>query len=252
MNFFFQIIHTVILQRKWRSLRDSYNRELKKNKEVKSGSGASKHRKYLYFDNLSFLKPISERRETSSSIDDTHQNEGEQLITDNCYDKSQNVTKKRKTTKNTDKETELITNLSHRLSERMSKENEALNNIDSDKHFLLSLYDRFKAIDNNIKFQAQIEIMNVIQKYSQPNHQNYNYESFGRRFENVSAQVYNTDYESRQYPMYSHTQYPSHIEPSSFRAPTRVNVPDISPNSIQSMTSTESITTHATDDDNDS
>lgn len=143
------------------------------------------------------------------------------------------MTKKRKTTKNTDKETELITNLSHRLSERMSKENEALNNIDSDKHFLLSLYDRFKAIDNNMKFQAQIEIMNVIQKYSQPNPQNYNYESFGRRFENVSAQVYNTDYESRQYPMYSHTQYPSHIEPSSFRAPTRVNVPDISPNSIQ-------------------
>lgn len=162
------------------------------------------------------------------------------------------MTKKRKTTKNTDKEDELITNLSHRLSEPMSKENEALNNIDSDKHFLLSLYDRFKAIDNNMKFQAQIEIMNVIQKYSQPNPQNYNYESFGRRFENVSAQVYNTDYESRQYPMYSHTQCPSHIEPSSFRAPTRVNVPDISPNSIQSMTSTESITTHATADDNDS
>lgn len=163
------------------------------------------------------------------------------------------MTKKRKSTKNTDKETELITNLSHRLSERMSRQDEALNNVDSDKHFLLSLYDRFKAIDNNVKFQAQIEIMNIIQKYSQPSPQNYNYESFGRRFENVSAQVYNTEYESRQYPMYSHTQYPSHIEHSSFRAPTRVNLPDISPNSIQSITSPESITTHATDDDdNDS
>lgn len=77
--------------------------------------------------------------------------------------------------------------------------------------------------------------MNIIQKYSHPNPQNYNYESFGRCFENVSAEVYNTEYESKQYPMYSHTQYPSHIEPSSFRAPTRVNLSDISPNSIQSL-----------------
>lgn len=77
-----------------KSLRDSYNRELKKYKELKSGSGASKYRKYLYFNNLSFLKPISERRETASLIDDIHQNEGEQLITVNYYDKSQKVTKK--------------------------------------------------------------------------------------------------------------------------------------------------------------
>lgn len=179
---------------------------MKKNKEVKNASSASKHRIYLYFDNLYFFKPMSERRETSSSIHDTHQTESEQHITDNC----QNVTKKRKSTKNTDKETELITNLSHCLSERMSKQDEASNHIDSDKHFLLSFYNRFKTIDNNMKFQAQIEILNKIQKYSQPNPQNYNYESFGRRFENVSAQLYNTEYESRQYSMYSHTQYHSH------------------------------------------
>jgi len=157
---------------------------------------------------------MSERRETSSSIHDTHQTESEQHITDNC----QNVSKKRKSTKNTDKETELITNLSHCLSERMSKQDEASNHIDSDKHFLLSFYNCFKTIDNNMKFQAQIEILNKIQKYSQPNPQNYNYESFGRRFENVSAQLYNIEYESRQYSMYSHTQYHTFFISSTYKS----------------------------------
>lgn len=132
---------------------------IKKNNEQKSGSSASKHRQYLYFNNLSFLKPISERKQTESSMNNTFQNVDKQL---NSSDESRKVTKKRKSTKSIDNENELIKQLSHRLSNRMSKPYEQLDNIDSDKHFLLSLYNRFKAIDNNLKLQAQIEIMNVI------------------------------------------------------------------------------------------
>ncbi|VVC45952.1 BESS motif,Target SNARE coiled-coil homology domain [Cinara cedri] len=209
-----------------------------------------KHRQYLYFNNLSFLKPVSERRQTESSINDTFQNVDEQF---NSSDESQKVTKKRKSTKSIDNENELIKQLSHRLSDRMSKQDEQLDNIDSDKHFLLSLYDRFKSIDNNLKWQAQIEIMNVIQKYSQPNTQNYNYELFGRRLDNTPSHTYNTtEYETRQYPMYPHKKYPSHIEVSPFRAPTTVNVPEISPTYTQSNTSPDSISSQATDDDHDS
>jgi len=95
--------------------------------------------------------------------------------------------------------------------------------------------------------------MNVIKKYSQNNPQNYNYESFSRRFYNASTRVYNTTkYESRQYPRYAHTLYPSHTESYSFQASTQVNLPEVSPNSIQSLTSPKSITTEATNEKHDS
>ena len=57
--------------------------------------------------------------------------------------------------------------LSSRLTDRISKE-DGLNveQADSDMLLLLSLYDRFKSNDSNQKINAQIEILNVIQKYS--------------------------------------------------------------------------------------
>ena len=67
------------------------------------------------------------------------------------------MTKKRKSTKIIDNENELIKQLSHRLSNRMTKLDEQLDNIDSDKHFLLSLYDRFKAIDNNLNYKPKLK-----------------------------------------------------------------------------------------------
>lgn len=193
---------------------------------------------------------MSERRQTESSINDTFQNVDEQL---NSSDESRKVTKKRKSTKSIDNENELIKQLSHRLSNRMSKPDEQLDNIDSDKHFLRSLYDRFKAIDNNLKLQAQIEIMNVIQKCSQPNTQNYNYELVSRRLDNALSYSYNTtEYEKKQYQMYPHTKYPSHIELSPFRAPITVNIPEMSPTTPLSIISSDSISSQATDDDHDS
>ena len=64
-------------------------------------------------------------------------------------------------------ENELMKKLSSRLADRINKE-DGLNveQADSDKLFLLSLYDSFKSIDSNQKINAQIEILNVIQKYS--------------------------------------------------------------------------------------
>ncbi|XP_026727727.1 uncharacterized protein LOC113493894, partial [Trichoplusia ni] len=44
------------LQRKWKSLRDSFNREI--GKQNKSGSGASGRKEYIYFKQLSFLKRL--------------------------------------------------------------------------------------------------------------------------------------------------------------------------------------------------
>lgn len=58
------------LQRKWKSLRDSYNRERNKQKSTKSGSGASGRKEYVYFQQLSFLSVLANTRPESQEVDE--------------------------------------------------------------------------------------------------------------------------------------------------------------------------------------
>lgn len=58
----------VTLQKKWKNIRDAYNKEFKKDKSIPSGSGACKGSKYMYFDRLSFLQKTVENKETTSNI----------------------------------------------------------------------------------------------------------------------------------------------------------------------------------------
>lgn len=53
---------------KWRTIRDNYTRNLKKQDECKiSGSAATKIRQYVYGEQLSFLSKTKELRNTDSS-----------------------------------------------------------------------------------------------------------------------------------------------------------------------------------------
>ncbi|XP_060809066.1 uncharacterized protein LOC132903823 [Amyelois transitella] len=52
----------MVLQKKWRHIRDSFSRELKKQRESKSGSAAKRHRQYVYFDRLQFLSELYETK----------------------------------------------------------------------------------------------------------------------------------------------------------------------------------------------
>ncbi|XP_073964259.1 uncharacterized protein [Choristoneura fumiferana] len=56
------------LQKKWKSLRDNYMREVKKMKTVKSGSGASKTSSYIHFNRLQFLQPSIADKHTENSF----------------------------------------------------------------------------------------------------------------------------------------------------------------------------------------
>jgi hypothetical protein len=51
------------------SLRICFARELRLEKQGKSGSGTKKQRKYIYFEKLLFLLPSMENRETGSNLD---------------------------------------------------------------------------------------------------------------------------------------------------------------------------------------
>ena len=101
-----------------------------------------------------FSKASSWKKKYRELFNDSQQNEDEQSIPN----ESRNTTK-RKMSKNTVEENELIKKLSSRLSDRLSKQDRPVDQTDSDLHFLLSLYDRFKDLDNHLKLQAQIDQM---------------------------------------------------------------------------------------------
>ncbi|KAL7376639.1 hypothetical protein ABVT39_012534 [Epinephelus coioides] len=57
-----------VCRRKWKSLRDTYLRERKKETEKRSGAAAGTGKKWRYFAVLSFLDPFVAQRETSGNI----------------------------------------------------------------------------------------------------------------------------------------------------------------------------------------
>lgn len=61
------------LQKKWKGLRDTFVREMKKTKNAPSGSGASKIQ-YIYFQRLMFLERSVRNKKTESNIQDTSEN----------------------------------------------------------------------------------------------------------------------------------------------------------------------------------
>lgn len=63
-NFFFTAIK---LQKRWKNLRDCFNREIRIRKNDKRPSAVSRNRQYSYYNQLSFLKPVSEKRYTGTS-----------------------------------------------------------------------------------------------------------------------------------------------------------------------------------------
>ena len=59
-----------MLQKKWKSLRDNFLRELKRQKTLKSGSTAKYHTPYIYFTWLRFLENSVSNEGTTSNFDE--------------------------------------------------------------------------------------------------------------------------------------------------------------------------------------
>ncbi|KAG8297615.1 hypothetical protein J6590_031658 [Homalodisca vitripennis] len=61
-------VPVTLIQRKWKSIRACYTRELLRLKGIKSGSAASRKKQYIYFELLGFLETT--RKQTTSSLDE--------------------------------------------------------------------------------------------------------------------------------------------------------------------------------------
>ncbi|CAG9773364.1 unnamed protein product [Ceutorhynchus assimilis] len=57
------------VQKKWKNLKDRFQKEVRREKAVRSGSAASKKKKYVYYDIMQFLLPQLESRSTESNIE---------------------------------------------------------------------------------------------------------------------------------------------------------------------------------------
>lgn len=68
------MFYTVVqeLQRKWKSLRNSFSREQAKRKNLKSGSGGSTWKTYVYYNQLSFLSSCAANKLTTSNLSSSH------------------------------------------------------------------------------------------------------------------------------------------------------------------------------------
>jgi hypothetical protein len=127
-------------------LRTCFSRDLKSQKETKSGRGAVTRRKYIYFDGLLFLLPNVEQRRTESDVS-PQEDETETRISDceiadegtpHCPTLSTLLAKKRRLKKNEIYEEQLL---------QILREKTTATSVDEDTSFALSLVPTLREIN---------------------------------------------------------------------------------------------------------
>lgn len=163
----------MLLQKKWRHIRDAYARDLKKQRESKSGSEAKRQRKYVYFDRLQFLSELYEIKPDSK--------EKNKQLCDNLTESTvKGKTKSSPAHDNNDTNT-ILKIIAERLqNKKNAKEDDSE---DGDRYFLLSLLNDFKRIPESRKMDAKYDIIGIIRKYATP-------QSYTRDYYNLDSEFY--------------------------------------------------------------
>lgn len=145
------------VQKKWLNLRTCFSRELKAQK-TKSGQAASKRRKYMYFEKLLFLKSSLDQRPTETNINSSDsEQEGENVESNATQDVTSNVEKQpNKTKKRNSATNNKIADFQQSLLDMLKED------LDEDKNFALSLVPTLKSLSDDEKFQAKIEILQIL------------------------------------------------------------------------------------------
>ncbi|XP_027229943.2 uncharacterized protein [Penaeus vannamei] len=147
------------LQRKWKSLRDCYARELKKQKTLPSGSKARQNT-YIYFRRLQFLENSDAGKDTVSNLE---KNEDETTSDDEdvIVERGTTTNSKQKKLKLNPADKHFADILERNLLERRKEEE---NRNDDDRLFCLSLYKELKKVPENLRLMTKIEVLNVIHR----------------------------------------------------------------------------------------
>lgn len=159
------------MQKKWKHVRDNYCRELKKQKTLKSGSGASKSNPYIYFRRLQFLEPTVTNKAVTESLENSNQLDAETELLDSqprsdepqtrAVDKNVNSNKRFKINP-VDKQFIDILNKSVALREQSHPQ--VPNKDDDDKLFCMSLYTELQKVPAHGRLRTKIQLLEVIQR----------------------------------------------------------------------------------------
>lgn len=125
--------------KKWRNLRDTFKRQLEVEKKIRAGH-IIKKKVYIYFKHMSFLLP---HVQSDSNVDGG--SEGDPTSSQNVY--GTKTSPRRKVS---------------RATEPATYANSYTEEIDEDKHFLMSLVPSFKRMTEDEKLTAKMEILKVI------------------------------------------------------------------------------------------
>jgi hypothetical protein len=156
------------LQKRWKSIRGCFTREVKRQKEVKSGSAAgSRKSEYQYFKQLQFLQKVVAVRDISEEPAEDLQHDEE------TADRWQRAKRSKKRHKITDPEDDPCIKARNNSIEKMEQLERAEE--DEDRMFLLSLLGPLKSVPQEKKMTTKIKIMTIVNEATQVD--NYTHKS---------------------------------------------------------------------------
>lgn len=162
------------IQTRWRSLKDCFRRELHlQKKESRGGSSPAKRKRYMFYDQLTFLEPMLMRRSTSGKASDTAESpksegsdsEPPQSPLPERIPQVSDTPRPKKTKGGAkglgDFESQII-DMVDCLKKR--RDNEA----DEDYNFVQSLIPYLKKVPEQKKIDLQIDMLRLVKRYVQP------------------------------------------------------------------------------------
>ncbi|XP_069807579.1 uncharacterized protein [Dendropsophus ebraccatus] len=162
------------IQTRWRSLKDCFRRELHlQKKEVRSGSSPSKRKRYMFYDQLTFLEPTLMRRSISGKASDTQESpksegsDSEPPVSP-LPERVAQIPEPPRTKRNKssgsglgDFESQIIG-----MVDSLNKKRD--NEKDEDYLFVQSLLPYLKKVPVEKKIDLQIDILQLVKTYIQP------------------------------------------------------------------------------------
>lgn len=135
-------------------------RELRAQKKGVSGQAAKKRRKYVYFEQLMFLLPTIEDRETASdqTVHETTTDAEQQVVDEDEAQSFQNRRSQPGPSRSKKRQVSYEDTLLNILQDKREE-------IDEDKSFLLSLLPAMKRVGEEHKCEAKIEMLRIANIY---------------------------------------------------------------------------------------
>ncbi|XP_030757083.1 uncharacterized protein LOC115882954 [Sitophilus oryzae] len=153
------------VQQKWKNLKDSYRREIKKQKLSKEGI-IKKKRKYLYSDQLNFMLPFINNKTVSQTPSDDGKTEDTEEHKIELTEHSVGASNEEYNVSGTEFNNYVDVKEENNFDDVMPQVfiDQGADDIDEDKFFLLSLLPSFRKLTPQQKMQIKMEFLQSLNK----------------------------------------------------------------------------------------